>query len=347
MIQAGIKLLEKNLLPDFIIRQGIRHLLKKRLQDLAKQSSGDVKTWEDNWVKTLKNSPIAVETEAANEQHYEVPDELYTLCLGPRLKYSSAYYLNPTSTLAEAEDTMIELYCQRAQLSDGQRLLDLGCGWGSLSLTLAAKYPNSQITGFSNSNGQRKFILQQAKNRGIHNLNILTGNIITHEFSEKFDRILSVEMFEHMRNYELLLKKVSHWLNEEGKLFVHIFCHKEYSYPFEVKDDSDWMSKYFFTGGQMPAANLLPKFQEHLSLLNQWTVSGVHYQKTSEDWLINIDRHKNQVLALFRKTMPSSEALKWFQYWRVFFMSCAELFGYNQGREWFVSHYLWEKRQTK
>jgi len=342
MIKPTLWLMEKNLLPDPLLRAGIRKLLKSRLKELQPPTSLTLDQLEKNWASDLRNSPLAIETQAANEQHYEVPSEFYTHCLGNNRKYSSALYQEDDETLEQAEENMLELYCERAGLSDGQDILDLGCGWGSLSLYLAKKYPGSKITGFSNSHSQRAYITEQAKSRKLNNLTILTGNILHQHFEKRFDRILSIEMFEHMRNYEMLLSRISNWLNPNGKLFIHIFCHKNRSYPFEVRDESDWMSRYFFTGGQMPSSKLMESFQKDLKIEKQWIVDGTHYQKTAEHWLANTDRNKDKILTLFTKHYGKEQALKWFVYWRVFFMSCAELFGFNKGQEWMVQHILWK-----
>jgi cyclopropane-fatty-acyl-phospholipid synthase len=239
---------------------------------------------------------------------------------------------------------MLDLTCERAQLQDDQRILDLGCGWGSLSLFMAQRYPKSNITGVSNSRTQKEYIDSEARQRKIKNLTVLTADMNTLRTPKKFDRIVSVEMFEHMRNYQLLLEKVSSFLAAHGKLFIHIFTHREFAYFFEVKDDSDWMSKYFFTGGIMPSDHLLFYFDDHVRVSNHWHVSGTHYRKTAEAWLRNMDRYKERILPLFERTYGEKNAVQWWVYWRVFFMACAELWGYKNGSEWIVSHYLFEKK---
>ncbi|MEK7485296.1 MAG: cyclopropane-fatty-acyl-phospholipid synthase family protein [Planctomycetota bacterium] len=344
MYKFVYSVMEKDQLPDFLIRAGIRKLLKQRLQE--ERISNDEQQrqlWMDR-INILEKSPIALQEESANEQHYEVPAEFYQYCLGNRFKYSCGYWPTPETTLDQSEEIMLDLYCQRAQIEDGQRILDLGCGWGSLSLYLAERYPKAQITGLSNSQGQREFILKQAAEKKLSNLEIVTGNIKTFEFEKTFDRILSIEMFEHMRNYQKLLHKIASWLSPTGLLFIHIFCHREFLYLFEVRDESDWMSKYFFSGGLMPSEDLLLFYQAPFHLKAHWRVNGTHYQKTSEAWLTKLDQHRKTVLEIFSKVYSSQEALKRFVYWRVFFMACAELFGYHQGKEWFVSHYLFGKK---
>ena len=340
-------LLEKNKIPDPLLRIGIRKLLMQRLQDEKKENTELQQQSLMNLVNELKNSPIAVNTVDANEQHYEVPTEFYQYCLGKYLKYSSGYWNEGVTELSIAEKDMLEMTCARAGLRDGQDVLELGCGWGSLSLFMAAKYPQSNFTVVSNSRTQKIFIDEQAVQRNIKNLTVITIDINNFSINKTFDRIVSVEMFEHMRNYQLLLKKVSSLLKQDGKLFVHIFTHKKYAYKFEVKDESDWMSKYFFTGGIMPSDDLLLYFNEDINIENHWHVSGLHYSKTAEAWLTNMDAHKKEIMPLFIKTYGNANALKWWVNWRIFFMACSELWKYNNGEEWIVSHYLFGKKMEK
>jgi cyclopropane-fatty-acyl-phospholipid synthase len=320
-------LLERNLLPDWLVRRGIRRLLARRLREEQGRYQPEA------YAADLAQRPIAEDTRAANEQHYEVPTAFYRLCLGHRLE-----------SLDEAEEAMLALYVARAQLADGQEILELGCGWGSLSLYLAEKFPAARITGVSNSRTQKEYIDSEARRRGLGNLTIVTCDMNAFAAEPgRFDRVVSVEMFEHMKNYRVLLAQVAGWLKPDGRLFVHIFTHRNLSYHFVARDGSDWMSRYFFTGGQMPAHDLLPRFREDLKLVEDWKVNGVHYQRTAEDWLRNMDRHRAEVLPLFAQTYGAAQARKWWSYWRVFYMSCAELWGYRGGEEWLVSHYLFAK----
>jgi cyclopropane-fatty-acyl-phospholipid synthase len=335
-------LLEKDKLPDSLIRKGIRDLLKERLKE---ENKGNPEAQQRHFMKLieeLKASPIAVNTADANAQHYEIPAQFYQWVLGKYLKYSSGYWKEGVTSIDISERDMLELTTERAELKDGQHILELGCGWGSLSLFMAAKYPNANITSVSNSHSQKAFIDEQASLRNINNLRIITADMNAFTTEDKFDRVVSVEMFEHMRNYELLMAKVADFLNPGGKLFVHIFTHKDYAYKFEVKDDTDWMSKYFFTGGIMPSDHLLLYFQKQLKIEQHWRVSGTHYQKTSEAWLQNMDARKPEILNLWQQVY-GKEALKWWVYWRLFFMACAELWGFDNGNEWMVSHYLFVK----
>jgi cyclopropane-fatty-acyl-phospholipid synthase len=337
------KLVEQNKVPDFLLRRGIRKLLKQRLHD---ENKGGVEAQQAHFmalIEQLKASPIAVNTADANQQHYEVPTRFYQYCLGKNLKYSSGYWKPGVTDIDTSEDDMLELTCQRAELTNGQQVLELGCGWGSLSLYMAAKYPKSTFKVVSNSRTQKMYIDLQAKERNITNLKVITADMNTFSTDEQFDRVVSVEMFEHMRNYQKLMKKVASCLKPDGKLFIHIFTHKEYAYLFEVKDETDWMSKYFFTGGIMPSDDLMFYFNDDLAVEKHWHVSGSHYGKTSEAWLKNMDSHKAEIMPLFKETYGKSQALKWWVYWRLFYMACAELWSYNNGNEWIVSHYLFHK----
>jgi cyclopropane-fatty-acyl-phospholipid synthase len=340
-----IDLCERGWIPDVLARYGMRRLIAQRLAD---ESAGDPAARHAQFVRELRASPIAVHTADANAQHYEVPAEFFRLHLGPRLKYSCCVYDGPATTLAEAEEATLELCAQRAGLADGQRMLDLGCGWGSLALWLAQRYPRAQVVALSNSAGQREFIEARASERGLRNLRVLTGNIAEFEFpaagvDAAFDRILSVEMFEHMRNYQALLAKLARWLQPGGQLFVHVFAHRTLAYPFEVRDGSDWMSRYFFTGGLMPSARLLGEFQDDLRLEQQWWIDGTHYERTANDWLAGMDARRDEILAVFRAGYGAADAALWFRRWRMFYMAVAELFGFRRGAEWGVAHYRFRR----
>ncbi len=335
-----IDLCERGLVPDLLTRYGIRRLCAQRLaQEGARNVAAADRRFRE-LLDALRRSPIAIETAAANEQHYEVPTRFFELCLGRRLKYSSAYYPSGTETLDEAEEAMLALYGERAELADGQRILELGCGWGSLTLWMAERFPKARITGVSNSRTQREHILAQAARRGLGNVEIITRDVNQLELPEgEFDRAVSIEMFEHMRNYRHLLGRVSRWLKPEGKLFVHIFVHRYLMYPFETEGDDNWMGRYFFTGGLMPSADTLLHFQEDLTLEQRWLVPGTHYERTANHWLENQDHHREEVMAVLTEAYGADEAARWFQRWRMFWMACAELFGYSGGDEWLVAHY--------
>ncbi len=339
-----IELCERGLVPDWLTRWGMRRLMAQRLHDGYTSGS---EARNENYRKLLaelRHSPIAIATDKANEQHYEVPAGFYLKSLGHRLKYSACYWSAATPNLDAAEDAMLGMYCQRAGIADDMRILDLGCGWGSLSLWMAEHYPNASITSLSNSSSQRAHIEAQATQRGLRNIKVITTDINNFDTTERYHRVMSIEMFEHMRNYERLLQNIARWLEPNGKLFVHIFCHRELAYYFETEGNDNWMGKYFFTGGIMPSENLLLNFQNDLLLDEQWWLSGTHYAKTSEAWLDNLDANRGGVLDMFKRDYGPAEAALWVQRWRMFFMACAELFAYRNGEEWGVAHYLFTRR---
>ncbi|MFA5683620.1 MAG: cyclopropane-fatty-acyl-phospholipid synthase family protein [Lysobacteraceae bacterium] len=339
-----IDLCERRLLPDALIRLGIRRLCAQRLRE---EGAGDaVAAWTRfrTLRDSLRQSPLAIETEAANRQHYEVPARFFELCLGRRLKYSSCLYPTGDETLDQAEEAMLALYADRAGLADGQRILELGCGWGSLTLWMAECYPNARIVGVSNSHGQREHILRQAGERGLGNIEIITCDVNTLALTQRFDRVVSIEMFEHVRNHGQLLRNISGWLEPDGRLFVHIFCHRELMYPFETEGEDNWMGRHFFTGGLMPAADTLLHFQDDLVLADQWRLSGRHYQRTANHWLQRQDANAGEIAGLFAQAY-GADAARWAQRWRMFWMACAELFGYRDGNEWLVAHYLFRPRR--
>jgi cyclopropane-fatty-acyl-phospholipid synthase len=337
---SAIGLAERRLLPDWLIRSGIRQLLTRRLRA---QCVADANQAVEQFATELRQQPVAVNTDAANEQHYEVPAAFFERVLGPRLKYSCCLFDSPRTTLAAAETAMLRLTAERAGLRDGQQILDLGCGWGSFSLWAAAQFPAAQVVGVSNSTAQRDFILARAGQLGIANLEITTADVRELELDRKFDVVVSIEMFEHMRNYEVLLHRIAAGLHDGGQLFVHIFCHRNTAYKFEVDGNNDWMARHFFTGGLMPSYDLLTHFQDDLRLVDRWEVNGDHYARTCEAWLDRLDQQSTIVQHIFEELGSPREASIQVQRWRMFFMACAELFRYNLGHEWFVGHYLFQK----
>lgn len=336
-------LLDRGLVPDPIVRFGIRRLLAERLRTEWARAAEDPAERTARWAARLRTEPVAIETEAANRQHYEVPAEFYQLVLGPHLKYSSGYWPEGVATLAESEEAMLRLSTERAGIEDGQAILDLGCGWGSLTLYLAQRFPNARILAVSNSKSQGEFIAAEAAKRGLGNVRHQVADINRFDTAERFDRAVSIEMFEHVRNYGILFERIARWLRPEGKLFVHVFCHRELAYAFEDEGPGDWMARHFFSGGQMPSADLLPAFQGPLLLQQQWPVPGVHYQKTSEAWLRELDAKREEAVALFEGVYGKGQGRLWVERWRIFFMACAELFGAAGGEEWRVEHYLFAK----
>ena len=343
MLNFLIQLAEKNILPDILIRIGIRSLCYKRIKFIKNQTPDELEAHHQKWIDKLKISPIALVPDKANEQHYEVPSAFFELVLGKQLKYSSGFWPHKISSLDKSENAMLKLTIERSQLKDGMDILELGCGWGSLTTLLASNYPNSQITAVSNSSSQRQYIENKCEKLGYSNVCIITADMNDFNINKKFDRIVSVEMFEHMRNYEKLLNKCYNLLNDQGKLFVHIFSHKSLIYPFENGGPSDWMAREFFSGGIMPSHKMLLHFQKDLKIQNVWRISGKHYSKTSLAWLNKMDKNKSLILEIFNDTYGPDQAKIWFQRWRIFFMSCQELFGINNGTEWGISHYLFTK----
>jgi len=336
-------------LPDWAIRLGIRRVLAARLAEESRGGAAAQRARLLAWVEECRRGPIALATAHANAQHYEVPAEFFVRVLGKRRKYSSAYWPPGVATLDAAEDAMLALTCERARLADGQRILELGCGWGSLSLWMAEHYPQAAITAVSNSASQKRFIDAAAKARGYPNLTVVTADMNAFDPAAihggaAFDRVVSVEMFEHMRNYELLLRRIAGWLVPDGLLFVHIFTHRTFAYPYLDQGPSDWMARHFFTGGQMPSHDLLLRIDRDLDALEHWRLHGTHYARTLEAWLVRMDAAHDAIMPLFRTVYGSAAAGRWWHQWRVFFLACAELFAYRGGEEWGVSHYVFQSR---
>ena len=337
-----LPLLRNHLVPDSLIRFGIRKLLHQRLQQEGGFETARGEERKKSFIDQMKTSPLALHTKEANEQHYEVPTEFYQKVLGHRLKYSSCLWTPEVRDLDASELAMLDLTTVRAGIQNGMDILELGCGWGSLSLYLAARFPGCRITSVSNSRTQKAYIDAEAVRAGLPNIKVITCDMNDFQAPETYDRIVSVEMFEHMRNYELLLNRVASWLKPDGRLFVHIFVHEKLAYPFETDGDNDWMARYFFTGGLMPSFDIFRHFEKDMKIEQDWKVNGQHYEKTLNAWLEKMDRQKHELVPLFRTTY-GNEWKTWWMYWRIFFMACAELFGYHHGKEWYVGHYLLKK----
>jgi cyclopropane-fatty-acyl-phospholipid synthase len=339
----AIEWIEQGHMLDVVVRAGIRRLLVKRLDELAARDAARAGVLVENFVEQMDGSAIAPLPHKANEQHYEVPAEFFALALGPHRKYSSCYWPEGTESLELAEAAALRETATHAGLDDGQHVLELGCGWGSLTLWMAAHYPASRITAVSNSASQRRWIEAEAGRRGLTNVRVITADMNEFDTDETYDRIVSVEMFEHMRNWRALFARVHRWLVPGGRFFMHVFCHRSTPYAFEDNGPGDWMSRYFFSGGMMPSDELALRFQDDLRLKQRWRWDGRHYEKTANAWLANLDRNKEAAMPVLERTYGIEQAGVWFVRWRMFFMACAELFGYDQGQQWWVSHYLFER----
>jgi len=336
---------ERGLVPDGVIRSGIRQLCRQRLKDIGAHDPDTSAHKLEVFIEKMNGSPVALVPDLANEQHYEVPPAFFSEALGKHAKYSCCFWGEETTTLDQAEAEALRITCERAGIEDGMNILDLGCGWGSLSLWIAEQYPNSSVTSVSNSAAQRQHIEQLAQLRQLDNLHVITADMNDFQAPGRYQRIVSVEMFEHMRNYRELFRRINHWLTDDGQFLMHIFCHRQCVYEFLDEGPSDWMSRHFFSGGIMPSDDLPLRFQEDLRLLRHFRWNGRNYEKTANAWLANMDARREQILPIMAETYGQESAEQWFQRWRIFFMACAELFGMNEGNEWYVSHYLFGRQE--
>ena len=338
------RVIERGLLPDAIVRAGIRRIVAGRLRE---QEAGGVEEQSRRFnalLDVLGRGPVAIATDAANRQHYEVPATFFELVLGPQLKYSACWWPNGVHTLAEAETRMLALTAERAGCADGQRILELGCGWGSLTLHLAETCPASRITAVSNSVSQRAFVTARARALGLDNVTVITADINDFDTAARFDRVVSVEMLEHVRNHRALFARIARWLEPDGRFFAHVFAHRRFAYAFEPSGAADWMARHFFTGGLMPSDDLLLHVQGDLAVERHWRLDGTHYQRTAEAWLTNLDRQASAVDTVLSSAYGAAAAKRWRERWRVFFMACAEMFGCRAGQEWIISHYRFARK---
>lgn len=339
-----LDLAERGLIPDPFIRLGIRALNRRRLGQEARREKAGRGEHLQRFLEEMRQSPIAEETRAANEQHYEVPPAFFQQVLGPRLKYSCCHWPPEIETLDAAEEAMLALTATRAELADGMEVLDLGCGWGSFTLWAAEHFPRARLLAVSNSRPQGEFIRNRAATRSLNQVETVTADMNDFAPGRTFDRIVSVEMFEHLRNWPVFLERAARWLKPGGKLFVHVFSHRRFPYLFETTGAADWMGRTFFTGGMMPSDDLLLHCQDDLVVEGHWRLNGSHYQKTAEAWLAKLDASRPEILKIFRNCYGPEAAERWVQRWRLFFLACAELFGFRRGEEWLVSHYRLRRR---
>lgn len=340
----AINWIEQGLVPDTVIRTGIRRLLKQRLTEIRADDAAAAAYLCTAFVSELRTAPIALVPHKANEQHYELPAEFFAQVLGKHRKYSSCYWPTGIETLDDAESAALTATCERAGIADGQEILELGCGWGSLTLWMAGHYPASRITAVSNSHSQRAHIQSELARRGLNNVQVITCDINRFDAPGRYDRVVSVEMFEHLRNWETAFRLVRGWLKSDGRFFMHVFVHRSTPYAFVARDDSDWMSRYFFSGGMMPSDDLPMRLQDDLRLVQSWRWDGTHYERTANAWLANMDERCALIEPIFTNLYGAEHLSMWWMRWRIFFMSCAELFGYEHGQQWWVSHYLFEPR---
>jgi cyclopropane-fatty-acyl-phospholipid synthase len=340
----AISWVEQGRAPDSMTRAGIRRLLKERLAEIQAGNAAGAAELAHQFITELRAAPMALVPEKANEQHYEVPAAFFGQVLGRHRKYSSCWWPAGVNTLDAAESAALAATCDHAGIANGQDILELGCGWGSLTLWMAQHYPASRITAVSNSQSQRAYIEAEALQRGLANVRVITCDMNQFETGGRYDRIVSVEMFEHMRNWPALFRRVRGWLKDDGRFFMHVFVHRLTPYAFIERGDDDWMSRYFFSGGMMPSDDLALRFQDDLRLARVWRWDGTHYERTANAWLANMDASRAAIQPLLAQTYGQEQMNLWWMRWRIFFMSCAELFGYDHGQQWWVSHYLFERR---
>lgn len=334
VIELATTAAERADVPDPVTRLGIALLVGRTNWKMMRADGAANRTFAEG----MAAFPIAEHTEDANAQHYEVPSEFFDLVLGPQRKYSSCLYATPAATLAQAEETALSETAQHAGLADGQSILELGCGWGSLSLWMARTFPNARIVSVSNSQSQRAFIEARAAERQLRNLQVITADMNTFAAPHQADRVVSVEMFEHMANWRPLLERIRAWLTPEGRFFFHVFTHRNAPYRFDKTDKADWIAQHFFTGGIMPSHGLIREFGDLFKVEEEWRWNGEHYAHTARDWLANFDCNRTEIAAILRRVY-SDEANIWARRWRLFLLATEGLFGHDHGEPWGISHY--------
>ncbi len=339
IVENILSFTERTNLPDPVTQAGITFLVSRSKRDRARQPE----TLTAEFARNMSAYPIALNTDAANRQHYEVPAAFFAKSLGARRKYSCCYYESDDTPLDVAEEKALTMTCGYADLQDGQSILELGCGWGSLTLWMAEKYPGSHITAVSNSQSQRDYILSRAKAADLTNVDVITADMNIFETNQRFDRIVSIEMFEHMANWRPLFEKALKWLQPDGRMYIHIFSHRTAPYRFDIGDKSDWIAQHFFTGGIMPSHYLMFEFSDLFEVERDWRWSGIHYARTARDWLNNYDNNSAEIDPILQ-TVYGPEAQIWKRRWRLFYLATRGLFGHSDGQEWGISHYRLKPR---
>jgi cyclopropane-fatty-acyl-phospholipid synthase len=343
MTARALSWTEAGMVPDSIVRQGIRRLLERKRRAIRSGDPQHAAITTTKFIEMMDASPIAIVPELANEQHYEVPAAFFTHVLGVHRKYSCCFWGRDVGNLEEAESKALDVTVRRTGIENGMRVLDLGCGWGSLALWIAEHYPGTTVVAVSNSGAQRDCILERAREQNLDNLDVRVSDMNDFAPGERFDRIVSVEMFEHMRNYRELFRRISTWMQPDGRFFLHIFTHRSTPYCYVDNGPGDWMSRHFFSGGIMPSAELPLHFSTHLNIEQGWRWNGTHYARTCNAWLAQMDRRRDAIMPILVSTYGVTDGERWWMRWRMFFMACSELFAWDEGREWFVSHYLFRR----
>lgn len=338
-MSIAIEAVERGFVPDSLVRSGIRSRLRKILKELE-QTRDSVTDPSGRFLLARSKEPVALSAERANEQHYGLPVSFFRAFLGNRAKYSCCLWEKAKTSLDQAEEAMLALTCSRAGIENGHSVMDLGCGWGSLSFYLAQNYPDSNILAISNSKGQIDYINRSAREKHFKNLRAVLGDVSEYEPSPKFDRIVSVEMLEHIRNWDVLFRRIALWLKNDGRFFCHFFCHRDIPYLFRSDTEDYWMGHFFFTGGSMPSFSLPARINKNLLVESSWKVNGSHYSRTLESWLVNLDGRKREILPILEEHYGKGNSCLWYRRWRIFLLACSELFSYNSGNEWFIAHHL-------